>query len=50
MYLYDKNVFDYIRTLKPSIRGELEIPDVFKIYLKNNKLNHKIVKGFWIDA
>jgi glucose-1-phosphate thymidylyltransferase len=50
MYLYDKNVFDYIRTLKPSTRNELEITDLNNIYFENNKLCYKIVNGFWIDA
>jgi len=50
LYLYDKNVFNYIRTLKPSARGELESPDLLDIYLKNGKLDYKIVKGFWIDT
>ena len=50
MYLYDNNIFDYIRTLKPSARGELEITDLNRIYLKKGKMDFSIVKGFWIDA
>jgi len=50
LYLYDNNVFDFIRTLKPSARGELESPDLLSIYLKMGKLDYKIVNGFWNDA
>lgn len=50
LYLYDSNVFNFIRTLKPSARGELESPDLLNIYLKKGKLDYKIVKGFWNDA
>ena len=50
LYLYDKNVFDYIRTLKPSTRGELEITDLNNIYFRDKRLDYRIVKGFWIDA
>lgn len=49
-YLYDKTVFDIIRTLKPSGRGEYEITDVNKAYLELGKLSAIKVKGKWIDA
>ena len=49
-YLYDKTVFDIIRTLKPSSRNELEITDVNKVYLERGKLNYTILKGYWTDA
>ncbi len=49
-YLYDKNLFNYIREVEPSERGELEITDVNKIYLKKNQLNASRVSGMWIDA
>ena len=49
-YMYDHNVFSFIKTLKPSGRGELEITDVNNIYLKHGKLSHAIIKGLWSDA
>jgi glucose-1-phosphate thymidylyltransferase len=49
-YLYDADVFDKIKKLKPSWRGELELTDVHNMYIKENKLNFAEVKGFWSDA
>lgn len=49
-YLYDNTVFDKIRKLKPSKRGELEITDVNNMYLINNKLDYFILKSKWIDT
>lgn len=50
LYLYDNQVFNIIRTLKPSKRGELEITDVNNAYLKKNQLRWEELKGFWRDA
>jgi glucose-1-phosphate thymidylyltransferase len=50
LYVYDPDVFGYIRTLKPSGRGELEITDVNNHYLKAHKLAAKPVRGIWWDA
>jgi len=50
LYIYDADVFKYIRKLKPSKRGELEITDLNNLYLKDNKLKASIVQGKWIDA
>ncbi len=49
-YLYDNRVFDIIRTLKPSIRGEYEVTDVSTWYLEEGTLTYYKTKGEWIDA
>lgn len=50
LYVYDKRVFDIIKTLKPSGRGELEITDVNNAYLQRGELSARPVRGFWTDA
>ena len=50
VYFYDSHVFDIIRTLKPSGRGELEITDVTNHYLRAGQLSHGILGGWWSDA
>jgi glucose-1-phosphate thymidylyltransferase len=50
LYIYDGSVFDVIRTLKPSRRGELEIVDVNNVFLQRRSLQAKPVRGFWTDA
>jgi glucose-1-phosphate thymidylyltransferase len=50
VYLYDARVFDIIRTLKPSGRGELEITDVNNQYLGWGELDYGYVDGWWTDA
>lgn len=50
IYQYDAHVFEHIRALKPSARGELEISDVNNIYIKKNQMQAEIIKGFWSDA
>jgi len=50
IYMYDSEVFEIIKTLKPSARGELEITDVNNTYLKNGLLTYDILKGWWTDA
>lgn len=49
-YLYRTDVFDFIRTLAPSARGELEISDVNDHYVQNNQLSHTILSQFWGDC
>jgi glucose-1-phosphate thymidylyltransferase len=49
-YLYDADVFDKISRLVPSERGELEITDVHNMYLREGRLHHDVVDGFWSDA
>jgi len=50
IYMFDARVFDIIRTLKPSARGELEITDVNNAYIAANELKYDILKGWWTDA
>ena len=50
IYFYDKQVFEIIRTLKPSHRNELEITDVNKAYLRKNQMTYGFFKGWWTDA
>ena len=50
IYMYDNKVFDYIETLKPSARGELEVPDLSKCYLNDGKLSYDILHGWWRDG
>ncbi|MFA5059115.1 MAG: sugar phosphate nucleotidyltransferase [Candidatus Omnitrophota bacterium] len=50
IYMYDSLVFNFIRKLKPSKRGELEITDVNNMYLKKNELRFNILEGNWTDC
>jgi len=50
IYFYDANVFDIIRSLKPSARGELEITHVNQAYIASGLLNYDILDGWWTDA
>ena len=50
VYMYDTQVFDMIRKLKPSRRGELEITDVNNAYLKKGELEHDVLSGWWTDS
>jgi glucose-1-phosphate thymidylyltransferase len=50
LYLYDARVFDIVRTLKPSGRGELELTDVNNRYLEMGELEHEVVEGYWADC
>ena len=50
IYLYDAQVFEVIRTLEPSRRGELEITDVNSWYLRRGQLTCEILDGWWTDA
>jgi glucose-1-phosphate thymidylyltransferase len=49
-YIYDARVFDIIRGLKPSKRGELEITDVNNAYIREGKMTFSVLYGFWSDA
>ncbi|MCD6427466.1 MAG: NTP transferase domain-containing protein [Caldisericaceae bacterium] len=50
IYMYDSEVFDIVKTLKPSGRGELEITDVNNAYIKMGALTYDVLKGWWTDA
>jgi glucose-1-phosphate thymidylyltransferase len=50
VYMYDAAVFDIVRTLKPSLRGELEITDVNTAYIVQGAVTYGILNGWWSDA
>ncbi len=50
IYFYDVRVFDIIRTLKPSTRGEYEITHVNDAYINKGQLAYDILDGWWTDA
>jgi glucose-1-phosphate thymidylyltransferase len=50
VYMYDHRVFDFIKTLKPSERGELEITDVNNFYVSEGSVAWDVLDGWWTDA
>ena len=50
LYMYDSTVFDKIKSLSPSERGELEVTDLNKLYLQEGKLDCHRILGTWIDC
>jgi glucose-1-phosphate thymidylyltransferase len=50
IYMYDNRVFDIIKTLRPSGRGELEITDVNNAYIEKEQLSYDVLDGWWTDA
>ena len=50
LYVYPNSVFEVTSRMKPSARGELEITDVNKYYVKLGLLDYHILDGFWCDA
>lgn len=50
IYMYDAKVFDIIRTLKPSDRGEMEITDVNNAYIETGNMTYEVIDGWWTDA
>lgn len=50
IYMYDNEVYDIIRTLKPSGRGELEITDVNNAYIERDEMTWEELEGWWTDA
>jgi len=50
VYMYDAHVFDIVKKLKPSRRGELEITDVNNAYIGRGDLHYDVLKGWWTDS
>jgi glucose-1-phosphate thymidylyltransferase len=50
IYMYDQTVFDKIKTLVPSQRGELEITDVNNAYVREGNMTFSFLEGWWTDA
>ncbi len=50
IYMYDNTVFDIVKTLKPSARGELEITDVNNAYIESGNMTWSELDGWWTDA
>jgi len=50
IYMYDARVFDIVKTLKPSARGELEITDVNNAYIRKDQMTCNVLKGWWSDC
>jgi len=50
IYMYDSKVFDFIKSLKPSERGELEITDVNNFYIQAGLMECDVLDGWWSDA
>lgn len=50
IYMYDNHVFDHIRELQPSERGELEITDLNNVYIRRGEMTYEFLDGWWIDA
>jgi glucose-1-phosphate thymidylyltransferase len=50
IYMYDSDVYNIIRTLKPSDRGELEITDVNNAYIERGEMTWEELEGWWTDA
>ncbi len=50
IYMYDRQVFEFIHELKPSERGELEITDVNNFYINQGTMTYDVLDGWWSDA
>jgi glucose-1-phosphate thymidylyltransferase len=50
IYMYDGRVWDIVKTLEPSERGELEITDVNNWYIRDGSLTYDVLEGWWTDA
>ena len=47
IYMFDSQVFDFIKTLSPSQRGELEITDVNNLYINQETMTWSLIDGWW---
>lgn len=50
IYMFDHEVFEIVKSLKPSARGELEITDVNNAYIESGELTFDVLQGWWTDA
>ena len=50
IYMFDHKVFEIVKTLKPSVRGELEITDVNNAYIERGELTYDTLGGWWTDV
>jgi len=50
LYMYDNQIWNIIKTLKPSVRGELEITDVNNFYVEQGTMEFETLTGWWTDA
>ena len=50
IYMYDERVFEMIKNLQPSARGELEITDLNNFYVKDGTMECEVMQGWWVDA
>ena len=50
IYMYDSHVWDIVKTLEPSRRGELEITDVNNAYVERGQMTFEVLKGWWADC
>ncbi len=50
LYMYDSKLFDIIKTLKPSKRGEYEVTDLNNVYIKKGEMTYEVIDGYWNDA
>ncbi|HKK46725.1 MAG TPA: sugar phosphate nucleotidyltransferase [Balneolaceae bacterium] len=50
IYMYDAQVFNFIKNLEPSDRGELEITDVNNAYINRDAMRFSVMEGWWTDA
>lgn len=50
IYMYDNTVFDIVKSLKPSARGELEVTDINNAYIARQALTYDVLTGWWTDA